>query len=132
MLAHRSVTILDVYGSLLYAGARTLEARLPNPGAAEMPVAVLRLRGRTTFGATALTVMRTYARRLDALGGRLFASGVDPKVAGLIRRTTRDDDRAFEIVEATPIIRESTDHAYNQARAWIEAKLDEVAGGRGA
>jgi SulP family sulfate permease len=31
-LPDRSVTVLDVYGSLLYAGARTLEARLPNPG----------------------------------------------------------------------------------------------------
>ena len=28
------VTVLDVYGSLLYAGARTLQARLPNPAAA--------------------------------------------------------------------------------------------------
>jgi SulP family sulfate permease len=25
------VTILDVYGSLLYAGVRTLQARLPHP-----------------------------------------------------------------------------------------------------
>ena len=33
-LPDRAVTVLDVYGSLLYAGARTLEARLPNPGSA--------------------------------------------------------------------------------------------------
>ena len=44
------VTILDVYGSLLYAGTRTLQARLPDPGGAEAPVVILRLRGRTSLG----------------------------------------------------------------------------------
>ena len=119
-LPDRAVTVLDVYGSLLYAGARTLEARLPNPGSATMPVVVLRLRGQTTLGATALSVLRGYAGRLDALGGRLFVSGVDPKVSGLIRRTGRaSEEHPFEIVEATPIIGESTDAAFDQATAWI-------------
>jgi SulP family sulfate permease len=119
-LPDRSVTVLDVYGSLLYAGARTLEARLPNPGSATMPVVVLRVRGRTTFGATALSVLRSYAGRLETLGGRLFVSGLDPKVSGLIRRTGRaSEERPFEIVEATPIIGESTAAAFDQATAWI-------------
>ena len=38
------ITVLDVYGSLLYAGARTLQAHLPDPGEAQSPVVVLRLR----------------------------------------------------------------------------------------
>jgi SulP family sulfate permease len=119
-LPDRSVTVLDVYGSLLYAGARTLEARLPNPGSATMPAVVLRVRGHTTLGATALSVLRTYAHRLDALGGRLFVSGVDPKVSGLIRRTGRaSEERPFEVVEATSIIGESTDAALDLATAWI-------------
>ena len=88
-LPDRSVTVLDVYGSLLYAGARTLEARLPNPSTAASPVVVLRLRGRTSLGATALTVLRNYARQLKTLGGHLFLSGVDPNVVGIIRRTGR-------------------------------------------
>jgi len=122
-LPDRSVTVLDVYGSLLFAGARTLEARLPNPGAATMPAVVLRVRGQTTLGATALSVLRTYAHRLEALGGRLFVSGVDPKVSGLIRRTGRaSHERPFEVVEATPIIGESTDAAFDQATAWIAAR----------
>jgi SulP family sulfate permease len=122
-LADRSVTVLDVYGSLLYAGARTLEARLPNPSTAEMPVVVLRLRGRTTLGATALTVLRNYASQLNAEGGHLFLSGVDRSVVGVIRRTGRAaKDRPFEIVEATPIIGDSTDAAFDEANAWIEAR----------
>ena len=34
-LSSDHVTILDVYGSLLYAGTRTLQARLPDPAGAE-------------------------------------------------------------------------------------------------
>ena len=117
------MTVLDVYGSLLYAGARTLEARLPNPSTAEMPVVVLRLRGRTTLGATALTVLRGYAKQLDALGGHLFLSGVDPHVVGVIRRTGRAaGERPLEVVEATPIIGESTDAAHDEAQAWLAAR----------
>ena len=33
-------TVLDVYGSLLYAGARTLGAHLPDPADARSPVVV--------------------------------------------------------------------------------------------
>lgn len=39
---------LDMYGSLLYAGARTLGTKLPDPRGARHPVVVLRLRGRTS------------------------------------------------------------------------------------
>lgn len=120
-LPDRSVTVLDVYGSLLYAGARTLEARLPNPGTAEQPVVVLRLRGHTTLGATALTVLRHYANQLNALGGHLFLSGVDPQVVGIIRRTGRAArENPYDVIEATSIIGESTDEAYEAAQAWIE------------
>ena len=51
-LATDSVTELDVYGSLFYAGAQTLRAKLPDPAGAQRPVVVLRLRGRTSLGAT--------------------------------------------------------------------------------
>ena len=45
-LVGHEVTLLDVYGSLYYAGARTLASLLPNPQGALAPVVVLRLRGR--------------------------------------------------------------------------------------
>lgn len=51
-LADGQIVVLDVYGSLFYAGARTLQARLPDPGGAVNPEVILRLRGRTTLGAT--------------------------------------------------------------------------------
>jgi sulfate permease, SulP family len=51
-LASNQVIILDVYGSLFYAGARSLQASLPEVGDAKAPAVVLRLRGRTSLGAT--------------------------------------------------------------------------------
>jgi sulfate permease, SulP family len=82
-LRSRDVTLIDVYGSLYYAGSRTLQVKLPDPAGAESPVVVLRLRGRTALGATAFVVLAAYADRLQEVGGRLFLSGVDP---GLFRQ----------------------------------------------
>jgi SulP family sulfate permease len=56
---------------LLYAGSRASQARLPDPAAAQAPVAVLRLRGRTSPGATFVKVVTEYADRLADAGGRL-------------------------------------------------------------
>ncbi|MFC9552880.1 STAS domain-containing protein [Rhodococcus sp. NPDC056960] len=119
-LSDNEIVILDVYGSLFYAGARTLQARLPGPAAARSPVVILRLRGRTTVSATFLTVIADYARRLDAVGGQLCLSGVDPR----IRDLWTDDllatqGIAIEFFTATPIIGESTLAAYAQARVRV-------------
>jgi sulfate permease, SulP family len=123
-LPGRTVTMLDVYGSLYYAGARTLEARLPNPAGSELPVVVLRLRGRTSFGATAVTVLRGYARRLEALGGRLYLSGMDPNaVAPFVRAGHITADGPIEIVTASSVIGASTDEAYERATSWLGARL---------
>ena len=46
------IVVLDVYGSLFFAGARTLERRLPRPDNAHHPVVILRLRGHTEVDAT--------------------------------------------------------------------------------
>ena len=85
------VTALDVYGSLLYAGARTLQVRLPDPTGASTPVVVLRLRGRTSLGATFFVVLADYAHRLQSNGGRLFLSGVDPQMLARMRRAGKVD-----------------------------------------
>jgi SulP family sulfate permease len=113
------VTILDVYGSLLYAGARTLQARLPNPAGAKRPVVVLRLRGRTTLGATFLLVVSGYARSLAAVGGRLYISGVDRQMVEWFRNSQRVDvDGPIRIVAATDVIGESTRRAIKDAQTW--------------
>jgi SulP family sulfate permease len=119
LTSHR-VTLLDVYGSLFYAGARTLQARLPQVGEAEAPAVVLRLRGRTSLGATFFRVLGDYAGQLDAAGGRLYVSGLDPDMAALLARTVpvslAPPERTFG---ATPILGESTWAALHEAQAWV-------------
>ena len=123
-LTSYQVTILDVYGSLLYAGARTLAAHLPDPGEARSPVVVLRLRRRTSLGATFTKVMADYADRLAAADGRLYLSGLEPDVKQQLRRTGHIGGpvRAFE---ADPVVGESTRRAYLDAEAWLTKKHGE-------
>jgi hypothetical protein len=52
--------------------------RQASDAGSELPVVVLRLRGRTTLGATAFIVLANYAQRIRAAGGHLFLSGVGP------------------------------------------------------
>jgi SulP family sulfate permease len=117
-LTSHHVTILDVYGSLLYAGSRTLEAHLPSPAGTQSPVVVLRLRRRTSLGATFVKVVAGYAERLAEAGGRLYLSGLEPGLVETLRRTGHVDGpvRAFE---ATPVVGESTQAAYLDAEAWL-------------
>jgi sulfate permease, SulP family len=117
-LASHQVTVLDVYGSLLYAGARTLEAHLPDPGKAQAPVVVLRLRGRTGLGSTFVKVAADYAGRLADAGGRLYLSGLQPSLSEQLNRTGQLEGpvRSFE---ATPVVGESTQAAYADAEAWL-------------
>lgn len=119
-LPSREVTVLDVYGSLLFAGARTLQTRLPDPAGSELPVVVLRLRGRATLGATAFIVLADYAEQLHSEGGHLFLSGVGPDLLEQLRHTHRVDLRdAVTVIPASEMILESTQKAYDDAEEWL-------------
>ncbi len=119
-LASDQVTILDVYGSLLYAGARTLQARLPDPGDATRPVVVLRLRGRTALGATFFVVASDYAAKLAARGGRLYLSGADPVLIEQMRRNGKVELAApVAVYEASAVVGESTALAADDATTWL-------------
>ena len=114
------VTLLGVYGSLYYAGARTLQADLPDPAGAHRPVVVLRLRGRIALGATAFVVLSDYARRLGQAEGRLYLSGVDPDLLEQLRRNRRVPVQGpVKVFVAEPTLRVSTAHALADAEAWL-------------
>ncbi|MDO3649871.1 SulP family inorganic anion transporter [Nocardia mangyaensis] len=120
-LADDEIVILDVYGSLFYAGARTLQTQLPDPTGTRDPVVILRLRGRTSVSATFLHVITDYARQLDAVGGRLYLSGVDLRV----RAVWSDELLAgmgvrIEFFPATRTLGESTLAAYADAEVRID------------
>lgn len=120
VLRSHDVTVLDVYGSLFYAGSRTLQARLPDPTNAEGAVVVLRLRGRTTLGATFFKVVSGYAGRLADRGGRLYLTGLDHELADRLTSTDRDPLAGpARLFEARPLVGESTMAAVTDARAWL-------------
>jgi sulfate permease, SulP family len=121
-LPSNAVTLLDVYGSLYYAGAKTLAARLPETADAERPVVVLRLRGRTQLGASSVVILDAYAARLAAVGGRLILSGVAPELVKQLQRTGRGHlDADVSAFPATNVIGDSSDEAYREAERWLAA-----------
>ncbi len=89
-LPSHQVTVLHVYGSLFYAGAQTLQARLPLVGEPKQPVVVVSVRGRSMLGATGFKILNDYARSLADAGGRLYLSGVEPSLMEQFR-----PDRAY-------------------------------------
>jgi SulP family sulfate permease len=117
-----AVTVLDVYGSLFFAGARTLEDALPRVADASHPVVVLRLRGRTRVGSTLAEVLDDYADDLAAAGGQLYLSGVAPEIEAALRRTGKlDIDDAVRVARADPVLGASTNQALRDAKAWVRA-----------
>ena len=118
-LASRTVTLLDVYGSLLYAGSRTLQAQLPDSAGAERAAVIIRLRGRTELGSTFFLVVDDYAQRLATGGGRLFLSGLDPRLLAQFARAGGPHIERITAVAATDVIGESTAQAYARAEEWV-------------
>ncbi len=119
-LPDEAVTVLDVYGSLFFAGARTLEDALPRVAGASRPVVVLRLRGRTRFGSTLIDVLDDYVDELAEAGGRLYLSGVAPEVDAALRRTGKLAlDDMVQVVRADPVLGASTRQATESANAWL-------------
>jgi SulP family sulfate permease len=123
-LRGNAITVLDVYGHLFYAGARTLEQRLPRPSE-QNPVVVLRLRGRTSLGATLVDVLANYADELKAAGGRLYLSGIDHRAREQAARTGKlDFSGPVRLYEATPVIGQSTRAALADAEGWLAARQE--------
>jgi sulfate permease, SulP family len=119
-LPSNQVTVLDAYGHLFFAGARTLEQQLPQAGGAENPVVILRLRGRRTVGATLVEVLATYAEKLKAGGGRLYLTGIDESAYDQIVRSGKLRlTGPVRLYAATATRGESTDEAYRDAQNWL-------------
>lgn len=81
------ITVLLPYGSLFFAGARELEARLPAVDQAQRAVVVLLLRGRQDIGSTFIKVISRYAENLQQYQGKLMLVGVSPVVQNQLVRT---------------------------------------------
>lgn len=120
MLESNAVTVLNVYGSLFFAGARTLGEKLPRPGDARSPAVVLRLRGHQSVGATLIDVLDEYADALAAVGGRLYLTGLDPAVDRQLRRSGKlAIETDVYLLPEEPQLGASTDKAVAMAGEWL-------------
>jgi len=118
------VVVLDIYGSIFFAGADVIEKELPDPTDADGAVVILRLRGRVDVGSTFLGVLRRYRERLASNGGTLLLAGVGPKLHEQLRRTGLLDEIGHHAVfRATPYITESLDAAVRIAEEWRSGRL---------
>ncbi|MFV0524854.1 MAG: SulP family inorganic anion transporter [Acidimicrobiales bacterium] len=109
VLRSDDTTVLNVYGSMFYAGARQVETLLPSTEGAHNATVILRLRGRARLGATAIIVLSGYAAKLAETGGHLALSGVEPTLADQLRESRRiTDDDPIQVTEATELLGEST------------------------
>jgi SulP family sulfate permease len=119
-LRDNDITVLDIYGPLFYASARSLGRLLPSPEGARNPVVILRLRGLSKIGATLIDVLAGYARKLEEVDGRLYLSGMGEQVYRQLRAAgkLRDTDKV-QAFDATPIRGQSTKAAIASAEEWL-------------
>jgi SulP family sulfate permease len=114
------LTVLYIYGSLFFAGAKTLEDLLPKVDDADGAVVALGLRGQVEVGSTFVTVVQRYAEALRARGGKLMLVGVDPTVRDQLAKTgvlgLLGEDNVFL---ATPQLGQALNEAIAAATAWL-------------
>ncbi len=115
------VTVLDIYGSVFYAGADIISGLLPAAIGSHRPAAVIRLRGRTDVGSTFLGIVERYRGEIEAAGGVLLLAGVEPQLHEQLERTgVLDAVGADHVCEAQPTLTASVSVAVETAERWLQ------------
>jgi SulP family sulfate permease len=116
-----AVTVLHMYGSLFFAGARTLEDHLPNADDTRNAALVLSLRGHGEMGSTFLNVLKRYAGSLQARGNTLMLIGVEDTLLEQLERTGLLRLLGADNVFAVGRVSESTRAAMDRAQMLVRA-----------
>jgi SulP family sulfate permease len=119
-LASNELTILQVYGSLFFAAAKSMEELLPSVDNTSHAVVILRLRGKAEIGSTFVTVLERYATALTAHDSKLMLVGVDPAVRDQLAKTgvlkLIGEENVFLV---TPQLGAAVNQAVAAAYAWL-------------
>ena len=114
------LTILQVNGSLFFAGAKYLEEKLPQPDQTSGAVVAIGLRGQTEAGSTFMSVLQRYAQALHSRDSKLMLVGVDPALLDQLARTgvlaLIGEENVFA---ATPQLGGAMNKAIADAHAWL-------------
>ena len=120
-LPSHKVTILQPYGSLFYAAAKTFEENLPAADKAEEAVVIFVLRGYDDFGSTMIGVMDRYVQIIMQNGGIVKLAGVSEAVLAQLERTGLVALLGREnIYVAQRQWGAATIKAYEDAQVWME------------
>jgi SulP family sulfate permease len=121
-LTSNSITLLQLYGNMTFAGAETLEQYLPKAGSAVHPVVILRIRAQEGIGSSFIEVLVRYSQQIHAANGRLMVAGVRKKVKGQLDRTEATSEilGAENVFVATDTLGQSTRAALAAAQGWLQ------------
>jgi SulP family sulfate permease len=121
-LPSNEVTLLQLYGNMTFAGAETVEARLPSVQPAERPVVILRLRAQEGIGSSFVAMLERYSQQLRARGGKLMVAGVNPRTKRQLDRTETTGEILGEenVFVSTTTLGASTHAAYTAAQHWLD------------
>lgn len=120
VLPSESTIVLDIYGSVFYAGVELVDTLLPSVGEASRPCVIVRMRGRSEIGSTALGMLRRYHAQIAAAGGRLILAGVEAdmmarlEATGFLAQMGPDN-----VLPKTSIVYESTQAAVEAGERWL-------------
>lgn len=123
VLPSESVTVVDIYGSVFYAGVDLVDKLLPAVADSRRPCLIVRLRGRSEIGSTALLMLRRYHEQIVAAGGRMILAGVDEALlvrlvsTGLVAELGEEN-----VLVRTDVVFESTDAAHAAGEDWLQAE----------
>lgn len=113
--------ILSVSGNLYFAAVYKLRAQLPEPGDAQRPVVILRLRDNAYLGSTGIRLLEVYAAQLEARQGKLLLAGIGPQIEAELRRTGSLDRLGRDnLFPAGNTIFAGTENALAYACAWLQ------------
>lgn len=119
-LPSNQLTVLHVYGSLFFAGAKSFEEMLPAVDDTTHAAVILSLRGNTEVGSTFITVLTRYAESLRAHNSKLMLVGVDNALRFQLTKTGVINLIGYEnVFLATPQLGESLNAAIAAGRAWL-------------
>jgi SulP family sulfate permease len=126
VLPSNAVTVVDIYGSVFYAGVELVDKLLPSVGDAERPVLVVRLRSRAEVGSTFIVMIRRYHEQVRASGGRLILAGVGDRLMNQLTSTgVLDELGAENVLPMTDIVFQSTAAAIELGEAWLGAPAED-------
>jgi len=126
VLPSDEVTVVDIYGSVFYAGVELIDKLLPSVGDAERPVLVVRLRSHAEVGSTFVLMLRRYHEQILAAHGRFILAGVSDRLMTQLRDTGLLQELGAEnALPMKDVVYQSTAAAMRMGEEWLRDESQE-------